>query len=112
MGHRPQVQTITTARRSASDDIAFRQRRYTITMIARVICFVLAFTLPVSGGVRFALIVGALVLPWVAVIVANGGQPPVERPNTLQDRPQQLSLDRPAPHKGAVYDPADARRSA
>lgn len=111
MGHRMQVQTITTAQRSATDDIAFRQRRYTITMLARVVCFVLAFTLPVSGPIRFGLVIAAVVLPWIAVMVANGGQPPMERPETLQDRPQRLQLEGSTP-SSSVYDPPAPGRSA
>lgn len=93
MTHAPTV--ITTAGRSGSEDRRLRQRRYAITQGVRVTCFVLAVALPVPLGLKLALIVGALVLPWVGVVSANGG-PTVEkreRPTALVDRPVRIELE-------------------
>jgi len=68
---------VTTAPMSPAEERDRRQRRYLITMGVRVVAFVLAIFLT-SGWVRVVLIALALVLPWVAVILANAG--PMRRP--------------------------------
>jgi Protein of unknown function (DUF3099) len=74
---------ITGAPRALSDDVRDRQRRYLISMGIRTACFVLAIV--ASGWLRWALLVGALVLPYVAVVIANAGRERVETPPTLLD---------------------------
>ena len=71
----PEPIRITTATRSHSDDIAGRQRRYVISMTIRTICFLLAV---VSMGHWFmwVFLVASFVLPYVAVVIANGGAAP------------------------------------
>lgn len=64
---------ITTVGRSRADDIAARQKRYTISMSIRTICFIGAV---VAGLAHVTwlwpiLIVAALFLPYVAVVMAN-----------------------------------------
>lgn len=86
---------ITTAGRSGSDDRRMRQRRYAITQGVRVLCFVLAVALPVPIGWKLGLIVGAVFLPWVGVVSANGG-PTREhrpRPTALVDRPVRIAIE-------------------
>ena len=61
---------ITTASTSAHEDVARRQRRYLFSMGIRTICFVGAIIVG-SGWLMWALIAGALVLPYVAVVMAN-----------------------------------------
>jgi hypothetical protein len=75
---RDRAQVVTEARRSLSDDIAFRQRRYLIMMGVRVACFVLAFVLFVNhaGWLTAIPAVGAIIIPYFAVIFANGGREP------------------------------------
>jgi Protein of unknown function (DUF3099) len=74
---------ITGAPRALSDDVRDRQRRYLISMSIRTVCFVLAIV--VSGWLRWVLLVGALVLPYIAVVIANAGRERVETPSTLLD---------------------------
>jgi hypothetical protein len=74
---------ITGAPRALSDDVRERQRRYLISMSIRTVCFVLAIV--VTGWLRWALLVGALVLPYIAVVMANAGRERVETPSTLLD---------------------------
>ena len=63
---------ITTASRSAAEDIAARQKRYVLAMGFRTVCFVGAIFVTITW-VRIVLIVAALVLPYVAVVMANAG---------------------------------------
>jgi len=61
---------ITTAAASREDDIRMRQRRYVISMGIRTVCFVAAVIVG-HGWVMWVLIVAALLLPYVAVVMAN-----------------------------------------
>lgn len=69
--------SITSAREPLSDDIARRTNRYLWQMSIRVVCFVGA--LLVDHWTRWLLVAGAVVLPYVAVVLANAGQ---DRPET------------------------------
>jgi hypothetical protein len=64
---------ITTAAESRDADIAVRQRRYLLSMSLRTLCFVGAILASLAGihWLWPILIVGALVLPYVAVVMAN-----------------------------------------
>ncbi len=62
---------ITSARTSRSDDVHRRQSKYLMSMAVRTVCFVLAFV--TTGPVRWVFIAAALVLPYIAVVVANVG---------------------------------------
>lgn len=64
---------ITTAPSSRKDDIAARQKRYLISMSLRSACFVGAIVAALAGigWLWPILIAGALVLPYVAVVMAN-----------------------------------------
>jgi len=61
---------ITTASASRNEDIAHRQRRYVISMTIRTVFFVAAILVG-DGWLRWVLIVAALLLPYVAVVMAN-----------------------------------------
>jgi hypothetical protein len=71
----PEPVRITTANRSHHADIAIRQRRYLISMGIRTACFVLA-VLSIGHWFLWVFLVGALVLPYVAVVLANAGAAP------------------------------------
>lgn len=61
---------ITTAATSAADDIAGRQRRYLISMAIRTACVIGAVVVG-DNALRWILIVGAVFLPYIAVVLAN-----------------------------------------
>ncbi len=69
---------VTEARRPRSEDIAYRERRYLIMMGLRVACFGLTIVLFASGAGWLAAIpaVGAITIPYFAVVFANGGREP------------------------------------
>ena len=60
---------ITTAAASPAEDIRARQRRYLLAMAIRTVCFVGAII--AHGWLRWTLVGGALLLPYVAVVMAN-----------------------------------------
>ena len=77
-GRTEQVVSVTTAQRSHSADIALRERRYVMMQMGRLACIGLGIALPVPMVVRLLLFVGAIVLPWFGVVMANAG-PTIEK---------------------------------
>ena len=61
---------ITTAASSREADIARRQRRYVLSMGLRTVCFVGAILVG-PGWLRWVLVAAAVLLPYVAVVMAN-----------------------------------------
>ena len=68
----PAVYDITAAPAALSRDQAGRQRRYFIAMMIRTVCFILTVALP--SPYRWFALLGAVTLPYVAVVVANAGR--------------------------------------
>ncbi|VTR77774.1 DUF3099 domain-containing protein [Cellulomonas hominis] len=70
------AQSITSAPEPLAADQARRERRYLIQMGIRIVCFLLAVLLwqYVPMWVSLVLIVGAVVLPYTAVLFANAGR--------------------------------------
>ncbi len=65
---------ITTASRPRSEDIRGRERRYLISMGVRTVCFVLAVVF-MGHWAMWVFLVGAVFLPYIAVVMANTGTP-------------------------------------
>lgn len=80
-----QPQSITTIAESPDDERKRRMTRYLIAMIIRVICLILC--LFVQGWWLLLPIIGAVVIPYIAVVLANVGHGsdagPVERPGAI-----------------------------
>jgi hypothetical protein len=72
---------VTEARPGLSADIRYRERRYLIMMGIRTVCFIAALLMFVNhlGWLTAIPIVGAVVIPYFAVIFANGGREPASR---------------------------------
>jgi hypothetical protein len=73
----PEPIRITTAPASHADDIDRRRRRYVISMAIRTLCFIGAILVG-PGWLRWVLVAGAFVLPYVAVVMANAASPRIE----------------------------------
>lgn len=76
--HRPVL--ITSAQRSQDDQLRSRQIRYVVMMSIRAVCLVLAALLvtlqvPLLGLWVTLCLTGMVLLPWLAVILANDGPP-------------------------------------
>ncbi|WP_240630314.1 DUF3099 domain-containing protein [Specibacter cremeus] len=63
--------SITGAPAAHSDEIHDRMVKYAVTMGIRMVCIGLIFVF--DGWYRLIPVVGAVVLPWVAVVIANAG---------------------------------------
>ncbi|GGX93565.1 DUF3099 domain-containing protein [Streptomyces fructofermentans] len=70
----PRPESITQARTGLSRDVRGRQRRYLVAMLVRTACVVVMAATwnrwPVLGACA---LVGAVVIPYVAVVVAQAG---------------------------------------
>jgi len=89
MASHPPPLLVTTAGKSAREERRERERRYLLTMGLRVLCFIAAIVL-FAAGLRVAGAVaaaGSLILPWVAVVVANAG------PRRTPSQPQLYERD-------------------
>lgn len=90
---------ITTARKGIADDQAVRVRGYVISMSIRIVCFLLAVV--TTGFLRWTFVAGALIIPYIAVVFANGGREPVaDLPDSLRgglDRELPSGTERPTP---------------
>lgn len=88
MTSNPPPVLVTTAGKSAREERRERERRYLLTMGLRVLCFIAAIVL-FAAGLRLAGAVaaaGSLILPWVAVVVANAGPRRTASQPTLYQR--------------------------
>ncbi|WP_329374956.1 DUF3099 domain-containing protein [Streptomyces sp. NBC_01483] len=70
----PRAETITRARTGLSQDLRGRQRRYIAAMLVRSACVVLmAVTWSRWPAVAVCVLVGGMVIPYVAVVAAQAG---------------------------------------
>jgi Protein of unknown function (DUF3099) len=89
---------VTQARRSLSDDISFRQRRYLLMMGIRAVCFVIAVVMFVNhlGWLVVIPAVGAILIPYFAVVFANGGREPSNTRGFMEYQPNLPAKRDPA----------------
>ena len=74
--HEHEVYVVTSAGRSRREEIDERQRKYLIKMGIRTVCLILAivlYALHVPFIFLLGLIIASTILPWMSVVVANGG---------------------------------------
>ena len=81
---------ITSAPKALSDDQASRQKRYFISMMIRTACFILTIFLP--SPFRWIALLGAVTLPYFAVVIANAGRETFSPGANIRDEnPRQLN---------------------
>lgn len=83
----PEVYSITGAASKHSESVDQRARQYAFRMFLRIVCIVAACL--VDGWLRWGFVALAGILPWAAVVVANGD----DRANSGGDFMQYLSAD-------------------
>ena len=84
-----QIQSITTAQSGLTADQSARQRRYFISMMIRTACFILTVVLP--SPFRWIALVGALTLPYIAVIAANAGRETIKKETIFNPKRKRLN---------------------
>jgi hypothetical protein len=87
--------SITGAQVSLTEDQRARTRRYLISMAVRTACFIGAIL--ASGWLRWTLVAGAVVLPYVAVVMANAGRKraPTSTPTIILHDQRQIGSHTP-----------------
>jgi hypothetical protein len=112
-GERPVL--ITDAQRSQDDQLRTRERRYVAMMLVRAVCVVIVAVLigtrPPLMWLWLALTgVAAVVIPWLAVILAND-RPPKEkyrifhRHRAPDETPPRALPSQPPPHRTIDAEP-------
>jgi hypothetical protein len=103
------VHVVTQARRSKSADIAYRQRRYLLMMGIRTVCFVIAVLLFVNhfGWLAAIPALGAIFIPYFAVVFANGGREPDNTRGFMEYRPNVPATRDSAPPPENGYRPGN-----
>ncbi len=87
---------ITTAPERSDDEYDRRRTKYAIMMALRAVCVIAAaLTYRVSIALALVFVVGGMVLPWCAVIIAND-RPAKKRGDRLIHRPD-LGAERALP---------------
>lgn len=100
-GTTPEVQGVTTAAAGRSADREARMKVYLVQMLLRTACFVAAlFT---QGWWQLGFILGAVVLPYVAVVRVNNTGP--QQAGTLRAVPAQGPALAPRPDDTAAPKP-------
>ncbi|MFF1705921.1 DUF3099 domain-containing protein [Streptomyces sp. NPDC058252] len=104
-----QVFRITGARQGLDEDVRGRQRRYVISMSVRTVAVILAATLwNVERPVALVALVLGLVLPYVAVVIANAGRENAPSlPSTFVAAPTRPMIDPPREDGFAESVPGD-----
>jgi len=101
----PEVYRITSAAGSHSADMQQRAGRYLVSMGIRTLCVILVIVVP--GPLRWVFAVGAIVLPYIAVVAANAAGErrgaPLQSPPPVAGR--SLPAAAPPPSTEAVVEP-------
>lgn len=72
MATEPEVYAITEVQSGTSEEQKRRQRTYLVGMGMRTLCFVGAIV--ADGALRWVLVAGAILLPYLCVVLANAGR--------------------------------------
>ncbi len=99
-----EVHSITDAAAAHSDEIRERMIKYAVAMGIRMVCLILIFV--VDGWFKLIPVLGAVFLPWVAVVIANGSDRAEIHSDSLLDYAPLAELDA-APEGPAGQYPAD-----
>lgn len=100
-----EVHSITDAAAAHSDEMRQRMIKYAIAMGIRMICLILIFV--VDGWFKLIPVLGAVFLPWVAVVIANGSDKAEIHSDSLLDYAPRAELDAPATAETAGTAAAD-----
>ncbi|MBD2764994.1 DUF3099 domain-containing protein [Kocuria sp. cx-455] len=98
------VHSITSAAGPHTQDMSHRMKVYALQQGLRIVCIVGVVFIDILW-VRILLCIGAAVLPWVAVMMANRGADRSERTSTYYRPPQRIELPTVAETQAKPEDP-------
>lgn len=103
-----EVHSITDAATAHSEEMRQRMIKYAVAMGIRMVCLILIFV--VDGWFKVLPVIGAVFLPWIAVVIANGSDKAEVHSDSLLDYVPMGELDAPgndaAPAARAADDPS------
>lgn len=88
-----QVHSITDAATAHSEDMRERMIKYSVAMGIRMVCLILVFV--VDGWFKIIAVAGAVFLPWIAVVIANGSDKAEVHSDYLLDAAPLAELEAP-----------------
>ncbi|MEO3943049.1 DUF3099 domain-containing protein [Paenarthrobacter nicotinovorans] len=91
----PEVHSITDAAAAHSEDMRERMIKYAVAMGIRMVCIILIFV--VDGWFKIIAIAGAVFLPWIAVVIANGNDKAEDHSESLLDYVAVPEIERSSP---------------
>ncbi|RAX49992.1 hypothetical protein DQ353_07515 [Arthrobacter sp. AQ5-05] len=110
----PPVHRITEAQESHAAEQHSRVLKYTISMSVRLACFIAAFF--VHGWLQWVFLAAAIVLPYIAVVIANGGADLTKRQPAAEffegDDPRLLTTGSTTPKEESTAGDAPGARAA
>ncbi|WP_306959639.1 DUF3099 domain-containing protein [Arthrobacter bambusae] len=95
----PVVHSITDAAAAHSDDMRERMIKYALAMGIRLVCLLLIFV--VDGWFKIIAVAGAVFLPWIAVVIANGSDKAEVHSDALLDYVPAVELEAAPAEEGA-----------
>lgn len=87
------VHSITDAAAAHSEDMHQRMVKYAVAMGIRLVCLILIFV--VDGWFKLLMAAGAVFLPWIAVVIANGSDKAETHSDSLLDSAPLAELESP-----------------
>ena len=88
------VHSITDAAAAHSEDMRQRMVKYAVAMGIRMVCLILIFV--VDGWFKLVMVAGAVFLPWIAVVIANGSDKAEVHSDLLLDSAPLAELESPS----------------
>jgi len=99
-----EVHSITDAAGAHSEDMRKRMIKYALAMGIRMVCLILIFV--VDGWFKILMVAGAVFLPWIAVVIANGNDKAEAHSDLLLDSAPLAEIESP-PQPSAADRPGD-----
>jgi Protein of unknown function (DUF3099) len=100
-----EVHSITDAAGAHSEDMRKRMIKYALAMGIRMVCLILIFV--VDGWFKILMVAGAVFLPWIAVVIANGNDKAEAHSELLLDSAPLAEIESP-PQPSPPDRPGDA----
>ena len=88
-----EVHSITDAAGAHSEDMRKRMIKYALAMGIRMVCLILIFV--VDGWFKILMVAGAVFLPWIAVVIANGNDKAEAHSDLLLDSAPLAEIESP-----------------
>lgn len=88
-----EVHSITDAAGAHSEDMRKRMIKYALAMGIRMVCLILIFV--VDGWFKILMVAGAVFLPWIAVVIANGNDKAEAHSDSLLDSAPLAEIESP-----------------